>query len=188
MTNSLIIIGGLILIYLIIRSFRRNKIHSISSHMTMLTDQQKQEIERFKQPFYFKTNTPEMERVKAWMYDICNELNGKYANSIENPEYFIKSKIKHPYELRNVIMVNSTKYHYLDNLGLVNRGYCPITGEFLNSTNTVNFTLFGRTLYMSEIGALTCQQIQNEFNRHDPPNIITTHDKSQLDQFINLDI
>jgi len=144
-------------------------------------NEQNHDISKFKKPFYFMENTPEMNRVKSWIFDICDALNGEYVETVERPMYFIKSNVQHPDEIKTLIMVNTSKYHYLNELGLINRGYCPVTGENLNKSNTVQFSLFGRTLNLSRIGASTSQEIKQAFNRNETTNIIFTYDRNEMD-------
>ena len=39
-------------------------------------------------------------------------------------------------------------YDYLNKLGLVNTGFCPITGEKID--NSFNYSIYGRTIFVSE--------------------------------------
>jgi len=139
-------------------------------------------VNRFKKPFYYKEEG--LENVEIWINDICDALNGEYAESCEYPEYFIKSKIQHPQELISTIAVNSTKYYYLNNLNLINRGFCPVTGVTLNDENIYQFSMFNRVIYMSRLGAMVCNRIDSEYfseNKLDKEtNIYTTRNKSEL--------
>jgi hypothetical protein len=61
-------------------------------------------------------------------------------------------------------------YDYLNQLGLINTGFCPITGEKID--NSFNYSIFGRTIFVSEkaleLGKEKKQKFREQFQKENP--------------------
>jgi len=89
----------------------------------------------------------------TWMTDICNELNraGFEMADYDGKGKFDINRVKNSIELmKNYVTYNGSMYEHLDSKGLVNRGYCPITGEKIGISNL--YQIFGRKVYISAEG------------------------------------
>lgn len=59
--------------------------------------------------------------------------------------------IKNNADLYKFFMLHQALYDYLDSKGLVNTGFCPITGEVLLERKA-NYNIYGRKIYLSDEG------------------------------------
>lgn len=57
-----------------------------------------------------------------------------------------------------VIASQKNIYDYLNNLGLVNTGICPITGSQIHQQ--YQYSIFGKTIYLSREGSEICENIR----------------------------
>jgi hypothetical protein len=97
-----------------------------------------------------------------WMQKICDTLN---ETTVEVPKEKGGGKWQ-PDKFANVVDFiqgsltrNKGIYDYLNERGLINTGYCPVTGDKIN--NDVHYKIFGRIVYLSEKG----KEIAKEFDR-----------------------
>jgi ABC-type multidrug transport system fused ATPase/permease subunit len=95
-----------------------------------------------------------------WMIDICTEINNKDS---ESPG---KSEIKwDPNKFINSIdlfdkLIEEKQFDFLNNKNLINRGFCPVTGEQIS---TEYFYLhWGKNLFLSKKGDKIAQEYQNQ--------------------------
>lgn len=107
--------------------------------------------------------------MNIWQNDILKAL--------ENEGSFDMVKWKNLYEkdedgfafMENVAY-DKREYEYLSKLGLVNRGFCPITGEIID--NSDKYSIFGRTVHLSsnalEIGKVKKDQRREKIFKENP--------------------
>lgn len=99
---------------------------------------------------------------QIWLTDICNALNGI---GLEMPDYLGKGKwLPEKFEnnfqiIEDHITYSASIYSFLNSKELINRGYCPITGEKIGTTYF--YQTFGRKVYLSLRG----KQFAEEFRR-----------------------
>lgn len=102
---------------------------------------------------------------KLWMTDICNELNssGFEMEDLTGVGKFDISRLNNsPIDLmKTYVTYNADMYEHLNSKGLVNRGYCPITGEKIGTNNLYQF--FERKVYLSEAG----KKLAKEWDRRE---------------------
>lgn len=53
-------------------------------------------------------------------------------------------------------MLSSNRYEFLNLKGLVNRGFCPITGKEIGHAHF--YEIFGRIVYLSQQGVEECKE------------------------------
>jgi hypothetical protein len=90
---------------------------------------------------------------KQWMEDICTELNkaGFQMPDFKGGGSFEINRLENPIDLmKTYITYSAGMYEHLNSKGLINRGYCPITGEQIGTAHFYEF--FGRVVYISEEG------------------------------------
>lgn len=99
------------------------------------------------------------QKVENWKKDILNALikEGTFDMQMFN-HYYNKDDTGKSF-MEN-IAYNNKAYNYLNNLGLVNRKFCPITGEGIDES--FNYTIFGRCIYLSQKGLEICHSINRE--------------------------
>lgn len=96
---------------------------------------------------------------KLWMTSICEELN---KAGFEMADYHGGGKFNlDRFENSNALMkdyvaYSLTIYEHLNSKGLVNRGFCPITGEKIGTEHFWEF--FGRKVFISEKGKALAQE------------------------------
>jgi hypothetical protein len=128
-------------------------------------------IENNSEKYESKANksTVNEERIEKWQVDILDALNSKFI--IDKKLFFLKSEndddIAYNKKFMEDVASRGDFYMYLDNLGLVNRGFCPITGE--NIDESYSFTMFQRKVFLSEKGMSICNEIKK--NEYDKRNI-----------------
>lgn len=89
-----------------------------------------------------------------WMLNICNELNYaalampiEYGGGVWSPE-----KFKSAFDLIEYhLTMDAGIYEYINNEGLLNTGYCPITGEKINNSSYF-YSMFDRKVFLSKAG------------------------------------
>ena len=102
------------------------------------------------------------QRVYNWHKSILEALEA--GGFVMSDFYFTNMNTNNNVLLQRIALKKNT-YNFLTSKGLVNRGYCPITGEQIN--NTYNFNISGRIVYLSAKGLETCQNIKrNEWNNN----------------------
>src|SRR5690606_33656987 len=94
--------------------------------------------------------------VKEWRNQIFLELK---KNDFALSD-LLGNTLKNNKDLVEYIVHDSKVYHLLNNKGLLNKGFCPITGDI---TNKGSYNSYGRYIYLSEKGIDTCESI----NRRD---------------------
>lgn len=108
------------------------------------------------------TNFPEQ-----WMKDICDELN-KAGITVANDAKASKwdsNNFENSIELmKNYVTLSNNIYQHLNLKGLVNRGYCPITGEKIGYGMCTRF-LKGRFIYLSEVNNYARNGIGNRTSK-----------------------
>jgi hypothetical protein len=87
------------------------------------------------------------------MTDICNELN---KAGFEMPDFkgggkFELNRLDNSIDLmKSYVTYSASMYDHLNSKGLINRGYCPITGEKIGTSHL--YQIFGRKVYISAEG------------------------------------
>lgn len=69
-------------------------------------------------------------------------------------------------EFMQQIAFDKRIYEYLNSLGLVNRGWCPITGEKIDES--LNYSIFGRAIFISEKAFELGKEKKEEFKKEHP--------------------
>lgn len=106
------------------------------------------------------------ERIKKWQEDILNAMNE--TKMVDMNLFFLKQygkdeNTKNKRFMEDVVF-RSDVYLYLNSKGLVNLGFCPITGEDIDQSNS--YTMFGRKIFLSEKGMSICNEIKkNDHNK-----------------------
>lgn len=102
------------------------------------------------------------ENVKIWIKDICDSLNSdEYKDIYPDSDNYDYQEFKHPKELIDIIVINSSKFHFLNQKGLINRGFCPITGEVLDKF-PMQWGMYGRNVFMSNEGVELCKKYDKD--------------------------
>ena len=99
------------------------------------------------------------DRVYSWHKNILVALenNGYKMNFYLHTDFNNK-------QLFQDFMLKSDTFNFLNNAGLVNTGFCPITGEQLISKE--NYNIYGRVIYLSPKGTEVCKLIdRNEWTK-----------------------
>jgi len=100
------------------------------------------------------------QRVYNWHKSILEALEAD--GFVMSDFYFTNMNTNNSILFQHIAFKENT-YDFLTSKGLVNRGYCPITGEQID--NTYNFNIFGRVVYLSAKGLEACENIKrNEWN------------------------
>ena len=104
------------------------------------------------------------QRVYDWHKSILKALQDDgYTMS----DFYFTSHNLNNCALLQHVAFKENSYNFLNSKGLINRGFCPITGESIN--NSFNFNIFGRVVYLSKTGLETCENIKRrEWNRGNP--------------------
>lgn len=107
------------------------------------------------------------QRVYDWHKSILETLD---ANGyIMSDFYFTKLNTDNNKLLQHITLKENT-YNFLNSKRLINRGFCPITGEQIN--NSYNFNIFNRVVYLSATGLETCENIKRkEWNSNNKSSI-----------------
>lgn len=104
-----------------------------------------------------------------WQNDICAALEKeesfdikKWKSKFDNDDYGL--------DFMEEIAKNKNIFDYISELGLVNRGFCPITGEKIDKS--FNYSIYGRTIYVSEkaleLGKEKKQKFMEQFQKENP--------------------
>lgn len=100
---------------------------------------------------------------EQWMKDICDELNiaGITIGTDLKTTKWDSSNFENSIEfMKNYVTLSSSIYEHLNSKGLVNRGYCPITGEKIDYKHV--YQIFGRKVYISARGEQLCKEWDRE--------------------------
>jgi len=122
------------------------------------------------------------ERVYNWRKTILKALEN---NNYEMQSFYFSSYNLNNKALLQHIALKENTYNFLNSKGLINTGFCPITGERIN--NTFNFNLYNRVVYLSEKGIEVCENInRKEWNKNQGSMDYDTFQrlkKQQIQQF-----
>jgi len=133
-------------------------------HPTQIRDfeMEQNELEEHMQSFdNLGFNNP---RVYDWHKSILEALQN---NGYRMSDFYFTGSNLNNYALLQHIAFKENSYNFLNSKGLINRRFCPITGESIN--NTFNFNIFGRLIYLSQKGLETCEDIKRkEWNKGNP--------------------
>lgn len=104
-----------------------------------------------------------------WQSDIYIALENEGTFDMKN--WKTKSEIDdNGLEFMEDVAYFKREYDYLNSLRLVNRGFCPITGEKIDGS--LNYAINGRTIFVSEkaleLGQLKKQQFRKKFQEEHP--------------------
>lgn len=137
----------------------------------------------------FKVNHEAISHPKVWSENIFNELNKEgYTNPKAKDEPWSSKYYENNIELiQYVITFSSSIYEHLNSKGLINKGFCPITGDSINSD--IFYQLFGRKVFLSSQGIA----MMKEFDRKESIKLtgkepLSDSDKQQLVEDISYDI
>jgi len=97
------------------------------------------------------------EKVYNWRKSILKTLED---NDCEMSSFYFSNFNTNNKELLQHIAFKENTYNFLNSKGLVNTGFCPITGEKIN--NTFNFNLYNRVVYLSKKGVEVCESINRK--------------------------
>lgn len=94
--------------------------------------------------------------------DFPSKWRNEIITALEQGEFKIDyyNRDSHNKEVLEWVAYNKKHYEYLDELGLVNRGFCPLTGESI--TEDFCYHIFGRKVFLSAKGQEICQAIRNQ--------------------------
>lgn len=102
------------------------------------------------------------ERIEKWQQEVLNVMNEKKMvdmNIFFLRQYGEDENSRNKKFMEDVVFRNDV-FLYLTSKGLVNVGFCPITGE--NIDQSYNYTIFGRTIFLSEKGMSICKEIKKD--------------------------
>lgn len=100
------------------------------------------------------------QNIYNWRKSILEALE---QNNYKMSDFYFTKYNSNNKDLLQHIALKSETYNFLNSKGLINRGFCPITGEKIN--NTVNYNIYGRSVYLSSKGIEICKKIdKNEWN------------------------
>lgn len=111
-----------------------------------------------------------MEKItNNWQKDIYKALENEGTFDMKN--WKTKSEIEdNGLGFMEDVAYYKREYDYLNSLNLVNRGFCPITGEKID--DCLNYAIYGRTIFVSEkaleLGKLKKQQFREKFQNENP--------------------
>ena len=95
------------------------------------------------------------EKVYNWRKSILRALE---EDGIIMSDFYYTPFNSNNKQLLQHIASRSETYNFLSNEGLLNTGYCPITGERID--NTLNYNIFNRKVYLSKRGVDVCKAIE----------------------------
>lgn len=95
------------------------------------------------------------EKVYNWRKSILRALE---EDGIIMSDFYYTPFHSNNKQLLQHIASRSETYNFLSNEGLLNTGYCPITGEKID--NTLNYNIFNRKVYLSKRGVDVCKAIE----------------------------
>lgn len=90
-----------------------------------------------------------------WRNDILQELE---SSGVVMSDFYFSDKNQNNKDLLEHIAQKSETYNLLNSKGLINRGFCPISGEKIDNTN--KYEIFGRVVYLSKSGLEKCEEIR----------------------------
>lgn len=112
------------------------------------------------------------ERIEKWQQDVLNVMNEK--KMVDMNLFFLRLDEEDKYSrnkkfMEDVVSRNDV-YLYLNSKGLVNLGFCPITGEDIDQS--YSYTFFERKIFLSENGMSICNGIKkNEYDKRNISNV-----------------
>ena len=124
------------------------------------------------------------EFTTEYVNDICRELSAKgvIADKFENKPFEPQSFETLTNFLQNHIVRSLDIFTYLDNLGLVNRGKCPYTGQRIDESFPSWSFMNNRRVYVSHEGyAIMQKEDEEEYEKimgHPKPQKSTASGKS----------
>jgi len=96
-------------------------------------------------------------KVYDWRKSILTALQ---SDGYEMSDFYFTSDNSDNKALLQHVALMENAYNFLNSKGLINRGFCPITGEDIN--NSYNYNIFGRIVYLSKTGLETCTNIDRK--------------------------
>lgn len=93
--------------------------------------------------------------VVDWRNKIFQELE---SLDIKMSDFYYSDMNKSNKDLLEHIVLKSETYTSLNNKGLLNRGYCPITGEKIGTSYSYN--MYNRHIYLSKTGLEICRGVE----------------------------
>lgn len=97
------------------------------------------------------------EIVFNWHRRILNALEND--NYVMSDFYYTKHNNNNKALLQHIALKSDT-YNFLNNKGLLNTGYCPITGEKID--NSMNYNIYNRKVFLSKKGIEVCESIDRK--------------------------
>lgn len=91
-----------------------------------------------------------------FVYDWHKEILSALEKTNINMSIYYSTLMDNKQLLQHIVSMGNT-YNYLNSIGLVNKGRCPITGETIN--NTISYEMYGRKIYLSPEGMKKCQEL-----------------------------
>lgn len=101
-----------------------------------------------------------------YVNDICQSLNASFENlsTLRDQPFVIENFETLTEFLQDYIVYSPKKFRHLDNLGLVNKGKCPYTGQRIGHASPSWSYMNSRKVYLSQEG-LSIMQKEAEENR-----------------------
>jgi hypothetical protein len=101
---------------------------------------------------------------KEYVNDICTEMQrkGVLADKVENLRFEPQSFPTFTKMLQENIVMSQSIFTYLDDLGLVNRGRCPYTGQKIDNSFPSWSYMNNRRVYVSHEGYKIMQKEDDE--------------------------
>ena len=102
-----------------------------------------------------------------YVNDICQSLNASFENlNTLRDQPFVMENFETLTEfLQDYIVMPSNTFRHLDNLGLVNRGKCPYTGQRIGNSSWSWSYMNSRKVYLSQKGLSIMQKEAEEKRR-----------------------
>lgn len=105
--------------------------------------------------------------ITDWRENIFQEL--KNSGVVMSDFYFSEMNKNNKDLLEHIVLMSET-YNLLNNKGLLNKGYCPITGEKIGTSYSYN--MYGRHIYLSKTGLEICKGVnRDDWNADNESNI-----------------
>lgn len=115
------------------------------------------------------------EQKKAkWKDDILNALNREGTFNMKMFNLILERDVSGK-DFMEQVAYDSKAYIYLNSIGLVNRGFCPITGKDIDES--LNYNIFGRYIFLSEEGLDICKAVQRK--EHNTSNSKLSYDETE---------
>ncbi|HSD08172.1 hypothetical protein [Flavobacterium sp.] len=98
-----------------------------------------------------------------WRENIFQELKN---SGVVISDFYLSDLNKNNKDLLEHIVLMPDTFNHLNNKGLLNVGYCPITGEKIGISNSYN--MYGRHIYLSKTGLEICKGVnKNDWKEND---------------------